>query len=92
MRIAILGAGNVGGGLATAFSAIGHSVVFGVRDPDSEKCRRALATTPGATAAPPASAVGGAEVVDVSPKAATTTATIAARPASLLRIRHLPGH
>jgi predicted dinucleotide-binding enzyme len=31
MRIAILGAGNVGGGLGKAFAAVGHDVVFGVR-------------------------------------------------------------
>ena len=32
MRIAIIGAGNVGGGLGAAFSQAGHEVVFGVRD------------------------------------------------------------
>ncbi len=33
MRIAILGAGNVGGNLGQRFSALGHRVAFGVRDP-----------------------------------------------------------
>ena len=28
MRIAIIGAGNVGGGLGAAFAAVGHSVVL----------------------------------------------------------------
>ncbi|MGO9180291.1 MAG: F420-dependent NADP oxidoreductase, partial [Candidatus Limnocylindrales bacterium] len=28
-----MGAGNVGGGLAAALAAVGHEVVFGVRDP-----------------------------------------------------------
>ena len=42
MRIAIMGAGNVGGGLGTALAAVGHEVVFGVRDPDSDKTRQAL--------------------------------------------------
>jgi ketopantoate reductase len=35
MRIAIIGARSVGGALGTAFSAVGHAVVFGVRDPES---------------------------------------------------------
>jgi predicted dinucleotide-binding enzyme len=46
MRTAILGAGSVGGGLGAALAAVGHSVVFGVRDPDSQKCRAALAAAP----------------------------------------------
>jgi glycine/D-amino acid oxidase-like deaminating enzyme len=60
MQIAIIGAGNVGGGLATALAAVGHDVVFGVRDTQTEKTRAALAAAPGATAADPASAVDGA--------------------------------
>ncbi|MEA2621247.1 MAG: 8-hydroxy-5-deazaflavin:NADPH oxidoreductase [Chloroflexota bacterium] len=63
MRIAILGAGNVGGGLGTAFVAAGHEVIFGVRDPDSDKTRQALAAAPGAEAASPSEAVDGADVV-----------------------------
>ncbi len=47
MRIAILGAGNVGGGLGKAFAAVGHEVVFGVRDPESTKTLAALARHPG---------------------------------------------
>jgi 8-hydroxy-5-deazaflavin:NADPH oxidoreductase len=63
MRIAIIGAGNVGGGLGTAFAAVGHDVVFGVRDPESEKTRTALAAAPGARAAAAREAVDGANVV-----------------------------
>jgi predicted dinucleotide-binding enzyme len=63
MRIAIMGAGNVGGGLGTAFAAAGHEVVFGVRDPDSDKTRAALDSATGARATSPAEAVAGAEVV-----------------------------
>ncbi|HEY8635958.1 MAG TPA: NAD(P)-binding domain-containing protein [Candidatus Limnocylindrales bacterium] len=63
MRIAILGAGNVGGGLGTAFARTGHEVVFGVRDPASAKTLAALAAAPGARATTPADAVEGAEVV-----------------------------
>ena len=63
MRIAILGAGNVGGGLGIAFARTGHEVVFGVRDPASAKTLGALAAAPGARAMTPVDAVEGAEVV-----------------------------
>lgn len=63
MRIAIIGAGSVGGGLGRAFAAVGHDVVFGVRDPDSEKTLAALAEIPEADARSPAEAVEGADVV-----------------------------
>jgi predicted dinucleotide-binding enzyme len=42
MKIAILGAGNIGGTLGRKWAAAGHEVVFGVRDPDSAKARAAL--------------------------------------------------
>ena len=63
MRIAIIGAGNVGGGLGAGLVAVGHSVVFGVRDPESEKCRAALASAPGSSAALPVEAVADADVI-----------------------------
>jgi|1186.fasta_scaffold376105_2 predicted dinucleotide-binding enzyme len=62
MRIAIMGAGNVGGGLGTALAAAGHEVAFGVRDPSSDKTRAALAAARGARAAAPADAVRDADV------------------------------
>lgn len=63
MRIAIIGAGNVGGGLGAAFRAVGHDVTFGVRDPRSQKTRAALEAVPGSTAAAPADAARDADVV-----------------------------
>jgi predicted dinucleotide-binding enzyme len=63
MRIAIIGAGNVGGGLGKAFAAVGHEVVFGVRDPEGTKVLAALADIPDATAESPADAVAGADIV-----------------------------
>ncbi len=63
MRIAVIGAGNVGGGLGSALAAAGHSVVFGVRDPASPKTTAALSAISGATATTPAEAVDGADVV-----------------------------
>jgi predicted dinucleotide-binding enzyme len=63
MRIAIIGAGSVGGGLGSAFAAVGHDIVFGVRDPASAKTAAALAAATGATAMSPAEAVRAADVV-----------------------------
>lgn len=63
MRIAIMGAGNVGGGLGAAFAAAGHEVVFGVRDPESPKTKTALAACLGARATSFARAVDGADVI-----------------------------
>src|SRR5438552_17281215 len=63
MRIAIIGAGNVGGGLGAGLAQAGHEVVFGVRDPNSEKTRAATASVGGARATNPAEAALDAEVV-----------------------------
>src|SRR6187200_1818506 len=63
MRIAIIGAGNVGGALGAAFVAVGHTVVFGVRDPDSEKTIAAVRAATDASATTPVDAVAGAEVI-----------------------------
>jgi|SRR5581483_5281531 len=37
MNIAVIGAGHVGGALATQFAKVGHSVKLGVRDPQESK-------------------------------------------------------
>jgi predicted dinucleotide-binding enzyme len=76
MQIAIIGAGNVGGGLGTAFAAVGHSIVFGVRDPESIKCRRALAAAPGSMATSFAEATDGADVVIVTIRSEAIPETI----------------
>lgn len=47
MKIAILGAGNVGGALGKLWSARGHEVRFGVPDPDSQKIKSLLGSTGG---------------------------------------------
>lgn len=61
MRIAIIGAGNVGGGLAGAATAAGHDVVIAASTPDSA---RSTADQTGATAAASnADAVQDADVV-----------------------------
>ena len=61
MRIAILGAGNVGGGLAASAVRAGHDVVVSASKPESAQ---STAETTGATAAASnADAVRGADVV-----------------------------
>ena len=86
MRIAILGAGNVGGGLGRAFSAVGHEVVFGLRDPESTKTLAALAEIPAASAGSPAEAVAGADVIVVALRPAALHATVEALPGLAGRI------
>jgi predicted dinucleotide-binding enzyme len=86
MRIAILGAGNVGGGLGRAFAAVGHDVVFGVRDPESTKTLAALAEMPDAEAASPADAVDGADVIVFALRPVAITATVAELPSLKDRI------
>jgi len=86
MRIAILGAGNVGGGLGKAFAAKGHDVVFGVRDPESTKTLAALGEIPDAAAASPIEAVEGADVVVVAVRPVALNATVAELPPMAGRI------
>jgi 8-hydroxy-5-deazaflavin:NADPH oxidoreductase len=62
MKIAVIGAGNVGGALGSKWAKAGHAIVFGVRDvnkPDLE----ALCAQIGATAAPPADAARQGDIV-----------------------------
>jgi 8-hydroxy-5-deazaflavin:NADPH oxidoreductase len=86
MRIAIIGAGNVGGGLGAAFAAAGHEVVFGVRDPGSRKTEAALGGVPGARAASPADAVDGADVIAFALRWDAVPATIASLPSLAGRV------
>jgi hypothetical protein len=68
MKIAILGAGNVGGALAKALQGKGHDIVLGVRDPAATKYQEL------------ANAVGGAEVSGIREAAADAEAAILATP------------
>ena len=62
MNIAIIGSGNIGGGLARAWRKAGHAVTFGARELADPKLT-ALCREIGARAASVADAVAGAEVV-----------------------------
>lgn len=57
MKIAIIGAGNVGGALGKNWAKAGHTIIYGVRDPVAGKTR------------PPLSEIGGAATSLVVPDA-----------------------
>ncbi len=58
MKIAVIGAGNVGRALGEAWVRKGHDVVYGVRDPENPKYKEA-----GARAKPTKDAAASADVV-----------------------------
>jgi len=64
MKIAIIGAGNVGGTLGARWARNGHTVTFGVRNPGDEKLKKLLSSAGStAQAATIGEAVKGASVV-----------------------------
>ena len=64
MKIAVIGAGNVGGTLGRRWSETGHEVIFGVRDPAAGKIRDLLdRCAPGTRAVTPAAAAADADIV-----------------------------
>jgi len=63
MRIAIIGAGNVGGALGKGWARAGHEIVFGVRDPGSERHAAASRNAGDAQVTTPAEAAAQAQAV-----------------------------
>ncbi len=63
MKIAILGAGNIGGTLGRKWGQAGHQVLFGVRDLQSAKTISALEQAQGAKATDASSAIRESELV-----------------------------
>jgi NADPH-dependent F420 reductase len=64
MRIAVIGAGHVGGALGTGWARAGHEVVFGARDQKSADAPQLISQAAGkATVTSVAESVAGAEVV-----------------------------
>ena len=67
MKIAVIGAGNVGSTLGAGWTRVGHEVIFGVRDPSGPRAQEALsAAGPGARAASPQQAASEAGVITVA--------------------------
>jgi predicted dinucleotide-binding enzyme len=77
-KLAIIGAGNVGGALGTAWvQKAGHEIFFGVRDPKSEKIQGLLRTIgPKAHAVTAAEAAAAADVIVLSTPWPATEAAI----------------
>ncbi|MDX1480996.1 MAG: NAD(P)-binding domain-containing protein [Woeseiaceae bacterium] len=63
-RIAIIGTGQVAGALGPEFSRLGHTIVYGSRDPDRQDVQALVARTGSdASATTPADSVVGADIV-----------------------------
>jgi len=80
MKIAVIGIGNVGGTLGPAWAKAGHEVIYGVRDPNSEKVKNLLAKTghDAAAAGVAEAAASGDIIVFATPWTATQEAIKAA--------------
>ena len=77
MKLAIIGAGNVGGALGANWAQKGHDVFFGVRDPKAEKTQGLLKTIGGrARAGSVAEAAAFADVIILSTPWPATEAAI----------------
>jgi predicted dinucleotide-binding enzyme len=77
MKIAIIGAGNVGGALAANWAQKGHDIVFGARDPKSEKTQALLQKIGAkARAATVAEAAASADVIVLSTPWPATEAAV----------------
>jgi len=66
MKIAIIGAGNVGGALAQGWAKAGHSVILGVRDLTNNEVTALVASSKNLQAASVSAAVREAEVILVA--------------------------
>jgi 8-hydroxy-5-deazaflavin:NADPH oxidoreductase len=63
MKITVIGVGNVGRALGPRWASLGHTVIYGVRDPDADRHAPLVAATRGGKVASVESAIIGADVV-----------------------------
>jgi 8-hydroxy-5-deazaflavin:NADPH oxidoreductase len=78
MKIAIIGAGNVGTSLGSGWAKAGHQIIYGVRNPQDEKARQLKAEAAGAEVTTYADAARAAEVVVISTRWGATEAAVRA--------------
>ena len=79
MKIAVIGTGNVGGTLGSRWAQAGHQVVFGSRNPQSDKVQKLLsAAGENASAGSVSEATAAAEVVVLAIPWSVTQETISA--------------
>ncbi len=78
MRLAIIGAGNVGGALGKGWARSGHEIAFGVTTPDKPENRSAAEAAGGAQVVPPADAIQGADAIVLAVPWAAAADAIAA--------------
>lgn len=84
IRIAVLGAGNIGGTLGKKWAAAGHSVAFGVNDPQGQHAQALRAALDGGvTIGSPAEALAEGDVVLMAVPGSAMDATISANAARL---------
>lgn len=76
MKIAIIGAGNVGTALGTGWTKAGHQITYGVRNPQDDKVRDLIAAQPRAKVASNADACRDGEVIVFSTPWGGTEAAI----------------
>jgi predicted dinucleotide-binding enzyme len=78
MRIAILGAGNVGGALGKGWARGGHAIAYGVPNPADPKHRPVAEAAGGASIGSVAEAVRGADVIVLAVPYGAANAALAA--------------
>ncbi|MEO8608268.1 MAG: NAD(P)-binding domain-containing protein [Chloroflexota bacterium] len=78
MKISVIGAGKVGGNLGAGWVKSGHEVLYGVRDPNSEKTRKTLSTSSSAKVGTLAEAAAFGDVVVLTVPWVAARETIAA--------------
>jgi 8-hydroxy-5-deazaflavin:NADPH oxidoreductase len=64
-KVAVIGAGNIGGGLVRAWAKVGHHVTLGVRSPDDAEVQ-ALARETGARLMTPSEAIAISDIVAIA--------------------------
>ena len=74
--VAVIGTGNVGMALGTEFGGLGHTVIYGSREPDSAKTLELVNKTKNSSSAIPSDAASQADVVILAVPGMVTEAVV----------------